>query len=43
MSEQTLTELRQELKARIIEHLNLQGRTVESISDDLPQVGENFA
>lgn len=42
MSEQTLTELRQELKARIIEHLNLQGRTVESISDDLPLFGEGL-
>ena len=34
--------LKQELKARIIQHLNLQDRTVESISDDMPLFGEGL-
>lgn len=36
------TELKQELKARIIQHLNLQDRTVESIADDMPLFGEGL-
>ena len=34
MSTERMTELKQELKARIIQHLNLQDRTVESIADE---------
>lgn len=34
--------LKQELKARIIEHLNLQGRKVEDITDDMPLFGEGL-
>ena len=37
-----MTELKQELKARIIQHLNLQDRTVESIADDTPLFGEGL-
>jgi acyl carrier protein len=41
MSEQ-LNDLRLELKKQIIQHLNLQGRTVESIADDTPLFGEGL-
>jgi acyl carrier protein len=42
MSTERMTELKQELKARIIQHLNLQDRTVESIADDTPLFGEGL-
>jgi len=42
MSTEPTTELKQELKARIIQHLNLQDRTVESIDDDTPLFGEGL-
>lgn len=42
MSTENITELRQELKAQIIKHLNLEGRTVESISDDMPLFDEGL-
>ncbi|MBK9148985.1 MAG: acyl carrier protein [Flavobacteriales bacterium] len=42
MSTEPTTELKQELKARIIQHLNLPGVTVESIADDTPLFGEGL-
>lgn len=35
-----MDQLKQDLKAQIIQHLNLQDRTVESISDDMPLFGD---
>ncbi len=37
-----MNELRQELKKEIIQHLNLQGTTPESIADDMPLFGEGL-
>ena len=42
MTTKKSTELRQELKAQIIQHLNLEGRTVESIADDMPLFDEGL-
>ncbi|MBK6474777.1 MAG: acyl carrier protein [Flavobacteriales bacterium] len=42
MTTEKSTELRQELKAQIIQHLNLEGRTVESIADDMPLFDEGL-
>ncbi len=36
-----MDQLKQDLKAQIIQHLNLQDRTVESISDDMPLFGDD--
>ncbi|HQV52130.1 MAG: acyl carrier protein [Flavobacteriales bacterium] len=42
MTTENTTELRQQLKAQIIQHLNLEGRTVESIADDMPLFDEGL-
>jgi acyl carrier protein len=42
MSTEPTTELKQDLKAQIIKHLNLQDRTVDSIADDTPLFGEGL-
>ncbi len=42
MSTDSITTLRQDLKAQIISHLNLEGRTVESIADDMPLFDEGL-
>ncbi|MFZ1330886.1 MAG: phosphopantetheine-binding protein [Flavobacteriales bacterium] len=42
MTTENTTELRQQLKAQIIQHLNLEGRTVDSIADDMPLFDEGL-
>lgn len=42
MTTENTTELRQQLKAQIIQHLNLEDRTVESIADDMPLFDEGL-